>query len=80
MHQVGAFGAKNTPSALLDQVERGEEIIITRHGRAVARLAPLTGAVSREEARAAAERIREMSKGVTLGGLKVKDLINEGRM
>ena len=36
MKEVGAFEAKNTLSALLDQVERGEEIIITRHGREVA--------------------------------------------
>ncbi len=31
-------------------------------------------------ARAAAQGIREMSKGVRLGGLKIKDLINEGRL
>ena len=80
MKEVGAFEAKNTLSALLDQVERGEEIIITRHGREVARLVPPKGVVSREMARAAAQRIREMSRGVTLGGLKIKDLINEGRL
>jgi len=34
----------------------------------------------RESAREAAQAIREMSKGVTLGGLKIKDLINEGRL
>ncbi len=33
-----------------------------------------------ELARAAAQGIREMSKGVTLGGLKITDLINEGRL
>jgi len=80
MKEVGAFEAKNTLSALLDQVERGEEIIITRHGREVARLVPAKGVVSREMAREAAQRIREMSRGVTLGGLKIKDLINEGRL
>jgi prevent-host-death family protein len=80
MKEVGAFEAKNTLSALLDQVERGEEIIITRHGREVARLVPPKGVVNREMAREAAQRIREMSRGVTLGGLKIKDLINEGRL
>jgi hypothetical protein len=35
---------------------------------------------TRARARAAAEHIRAMSKGVTLGGLTMKDLINEGRM
>ena len=34
---------------------------------------------TRARARAAAERIRAMSKGVTLGGLTIRDLINEGR-
>ncbi len=33
----------------------------------------------REAARAAAQRIRAMRQGVTLGGLSIKDLINEGR-
>ena len=33
----------------------------------------------REAARAAAQRIRAMRKGVTLGGVCIKDLINEGR-
>ena len=33
----------------------------------------------REKARRAADNIIAMSKGMTLGGLKIKDLINEGR-
>lgn len=80
MKEVGAFEAKNTLSALLDQVERGEEIVITRHGKEVARLVPPKGANNREAAREAARRIREMSRGVTLGGVKIKDLIGEGRL
>jgi hypothetical protein len=40
---------------------------------------PARGGFNREAARAAARRIREMSKGVTLGGLKIKNLIDEGR-
>jgi prevent-host-death family protein len=79
MKEIGAFEAKNKFSQLLDWVESGEEIRITRHGKEVARLVPASGAFNREAARSAAERIRAMSKGVTLGGLKIKDLINEGR-
>jgi prevent-host-death family protein len=78
--EVGAFEAKNSLSALLDLVESGEEVVITRHGRAAARLVPAKGAFNRESAREAARTIRAMSKGVILGdGLSVKDLINEGR-
>jgi prevent-host-death family protein len=58
MLEVGAFEAKNTLGTLLDRVESGEEVLITRHGRPVARLVPNSGRVDRTEARAAATRIR----------------------
>jgi prevent-host-death family protein len=80
MKEVGAFEAKNKLGQLLDLVERGEEVVITWHGRPVARLVPLRAAFNRAEARAAAERIREMRKGVTLGGIAIKGLIDEGRL
>jgi prevent-host-death family protein len=56
--QVGAFEAKNTLGALLDRVEQGEEVVITRHGKPVARLAPCMAAVDQEGAIAALDRIR----------------------
>ena len=61
MQQVGAFEAKNTFGSLLDRAEAGEEILITRHGRPVARIvpAPAITAEQRERARAAMERIRQ---------------------
>jgi len=59
MAEIGAFEAKNTLGTLLDRVERGEEIVITRHGKAVARLVPNTRRVDQEQVRAAFERIRE---------------------
>lgn len=79
MREIGAFEAKNRFGQLLDWVEHGEEVTITRHGKEVARLVPARAGFNREAARAAAQRIRAMSKGVTLGKLKIKDLINEGR-
>jgi prevent-host-death family protein len=79
MHEIGAFEAKNKLCTLLDWVERGEEVVITRRGKAVARLVPVTPGFDREKARQAAENIIARSKGVTLGGLKIRDLINEGR-
>ena len=80
MIEIGAFEAKNTLSALLDRVEQGEDIVITRRGRAVARLVSVDNAAARQAsaARAAAE-LREMRKGVTLGGISLRDLIEEGR-
>ena len=79
MHEIGAFEAKNRLGALLDRVERGEEIVITRRGRPVAKLVPAGPSFDRESARRAVAGLLEASRGVTLGGLKIKDLIDEGR-
>jgi prevent-host-death family protein len=59
MLQIGAFQAKNTLGSLLDRVEAGEEIVITRHGRPVARLVPDTRAWDVAAARAALQRMRD---------------------
>ena len=67
MREVGAFEAKNKLGQLLDLVEQGEEIMITRHGREVARLVPVRSIRSREEARAALRRIRERAEQRKLG-------------
>jgi prevent-host-death family protein len=80
MREIGAFEAKNKLGQLLDWVEAGEEVVITRRGRVVARLVPPCTAADPEQARNAAAAIRAMSKGVKLGRLKVKDLIAEGRL
>jgi prevent-host-death family protein len=80
MRQLAAFQVRRELGRLLDRVEGGEEIVITRRGNIVAKLVPSDGhAIDHERARVAARRIREMRKGVTLGGLKVKDLIHEGQ-
>jgi len=79
MHEIGAFEAKNTLGGLLDRVEQGEEIIITRRGKPVARLVPEAGFVDRAKARRAAEDIVAASKGVTLGGISIRELIDEDR-
>jgi len=78
MREVGAFEAKNKLGTLLDWVERGEQVVITRRGKPVARLVPVAG-FDRDKARRAVEGILQASRGVTLGGLKIKDLIEEGR-
>ncbi len=44
MQTIGAFEAKTHFSALLDKVEKGEQIVITKHGRVVAKLVPATTA------------------------------------
>jgi prevent-host-death family protein len=78
MITVGAFEAKTHLSALLDRVEAGEEVVITKHGKAIA---PLVGAraIDRRRVNAAFEKLKAMRKGTTLGGLSWKALRDEGR-
>ena len=59
MREVGAFEAKNKFGQLLDWVEQGEEVTITRHGKEVARLVPVRPGFNRDEASAAVRRIRD---------------------
>jgi prevent-host-death family protein len=40
MREIGAFEARNRLGALLDRVEHGEKIVITRRGKPVAKLVP----------------------------------------
>jgi antitoxin (DNA-binding transcriptional repressor) of toxin-antitoxin stability system len=48
-------------------IEHGQEVMITRHGKAVARLVPVRHSVNREAARAALQRIRTRAEARKLG-------------
>jgi prevent-host-death family protein len=67
MTEIGTFEAKNRLSELLDRVERGEEVVITRRGKRVAKLVPIVDPLRRERARQAAEGIRRLAKEMNLG-------------
>ena len=74
--------AKARFSELLGRAEAGEEIVIKRHGAAVAKLVPVKPKMTVEERRRKRleyEAWRD-AHGPTLGPhLTIKDLINEGR-
>ena len=78
MKTIGAFEAKNRLSELLEAVENGEEIMITKHGRPVAKLVPVEK-FDRARARDAVEWLIRTRKERSLGGLSIVDMIKEGR-
>ena len=78
MITVGAFEAKTTLSALLERVAKGEEVLITKHGRAVARIVPAVG-VDRVRARAAIAAMRREARGRRLRGLSLRRMREAGR-
>lgn len=71
---VGAYEAKTHLAALLDRVERGESLTITRNGRPVARLVPVDAGAPRPMPRAEADalvaRFRAMRESLRASGVK----------
>ena len=83
LSSVGAYDAKTRLSELLDRVERGEQIVITRHGRPIARLVP-EGEAERNAAHAAVQGLialgdRLARRGVNLSDAEIKSLREDGR-
>jgi prevent-host-death family protein len=82
MTEIGVFQAKNTLSALLDRVEKGEEIVITRKGKAVAKLVPTGELDSRAAARETMRQLRALAEEMRLGPYnweEWKDFRDRGR-
>ena len=86
MSTVSAFDAKTRFGELLDRVASGEEIVITRHDKPVARMVP-EGRRSLEEVRQAVVGLRELQQRIatrSTGKAKLtwddfKSFVQEGR-
>jgi prevent-host-death family protein len=79
MREIQASEAKTHLARLLDEIERGETLIITRHGRAIARIVPETDQqqASIDEAMDAIRNLRRRT-----GRIQVDELLSardEGR-
>lgn len=82
MITVGSFEAKTKLAELLDRVEAGETVTITRRGKAVAKLVPANGADEQEKRRQAIEEIIRWRVGKDRGakpGSTIPELIKAGR-
>lgn len=84
MVKVTAFEAKTRFGALLARVERGEEVVITRHDRPVARLVP-EGTPRQDDVRRAVEGLRSLRGAIRARGRarlsdrEARSAIEEGR-
>ena len=78
MKTVGAYEAKTHLPKLLDRVCKGERIVITRHGTAIAVLQPPDRNEKGDPADVVAE-ILEFRDRHALNGLTIRELIEEGR-
>mgnify|MGYP001551849692 CR=1 FL=1 len=85
MATIRAFEAKTRFGELLERVAQGEEIVITRHDKPVARIVP-EGAQRLADVRRAVDGLRELqrriagrSRPIRLSNREVRSAINAGR-
>jgi prevent-host-death family protein len=77
MLEIGSFEAKTKLPELLRMVEsKGQEIIITRNGKKIAKLSPIN---EKKDTLAVLSAIKTIRKRINLDGVSIKDLIEEGR-
>ena len=79
MRTIQASEAKTKFLNILDDVERGETVVVTRHGKAVARITP-EPEVDRERVKRAIEEMRALRRRI--GKLSLEEILSardEGR-
>jgi len=85
MAKMSAFEAKTHFGELLDRVSKGEEVVITRHDKPVARLVP-EGAQRLDDVRRTVAGLRELQQRIRrrskakLSYLEARSAIEEGRL
>ena len=80
MHSIGLFEAKTHLSELVARAEKGEEVVITRHNKPVAKLVPVhrTRRAAPAGRQAAIDALLAFEP-IEVTGATLKDLIREGR-
>ena len=80
METIGLFEAKTHLSELVARAERGEEVVITRHNKPVARLVPVVRSTraAAQRRQAALDTLQSFER-ITVKGATIKELIEVGR-
>lgn len=76
MSTISAYDAKTHFSSLLERAGEGETVVITKHGRPVAKLVPFDVRPAVDDL---VDTLLEARKGVRLEGLRARDLVEDGR-
>jgi prevent-host-death family protein len=78
METVGAYEAKTHLPKLLERVQKGERITITKHGVPVAVLQP-PEAENKVDTKSVIHELRKFREKHSLGRISIRDMIEEGR-
>jgi len=78
MEHIGAYDAKTHLPRLLEEVSKGKEIVITKHGVPIAILRPYDDK-KKPASKATINKLKQFRKNKRLGGLNLKAIIEAGR-
>ena len=78
--QIGAFEAKTHFSQLINEVERGADYVVTKHGKPVAKIIPFEQKpeMTRQEAFEKLKEMRKLFRGEP-GSFNIREAIEDGR-
>jgi prevent-host-death family protein len=81
---LGAFDAKTHFSRILEMVSKGKEFIVTKHGKAVAKISPMIDNVEADAQALYQKRVEAVewfkANRITLAkGQTIRDLIDDGK-
>lgn len=79
MTTFGVFDAKTRFSELIAGVEGGESVVITKHGKPVAKIIPYEEPRDRESIQRAIEGLKAFGRAHPRGDLSIRQLVDEGR-
>lgn len=79
MEERIAIDDDETLDALVDRAAQGEDIVFTRNGAVVARIVATPPKLSPERAQFLFDEMKRLRKGQTLGGITIRELIDDGR-
>ena len=79
MERVGIHEAKSRLSELIERAKTGEEVTITRHGKAVAKLVPVRARSGKAERAAAFEELAAFARTVKTKPFNLRKAVEQGR-
>jgi prevent-host-death family protein len=78
MRSIGAYELKSHLSEVLDAVEHGQTVVVTRHGKPIARISP-DADEKRQQASQAVKALLNFPRTPLPKGVTIRSLIQEGR-
>ncbi|MGD0390843.1 MAG: type II toxin-antitoxin system prevent-host-death family antitoxin [Tepidisphaeraceae bacterium] len=78
MRKIGAYELKTHLAEVLDSVEHGQTVVVTRHGKPIARISP-DAVDQREQVNQAVKSLLDFPRTPLPKGVTIRKLIEEGR-